>query len=892
MPDSTVAKNNWNQVKIILLALPVIAITVLSTILMGNQNAILLLRWYLMLVLFGIISFPFSCYIFKGHGTGGFFFSKIITLLLSSLLVWTFTYLKVFAFNEVFICLSAVILLAAFYAPEAFRNALSGKITEKYFVEKLTLEETVFAVMFVLLCFFKGMKPEINGQEKFMDYGFIMSMLRNPSLPAGDMWLSGYSINYYYFGQFIYALFIKISGIKPGIGYNLAMCSSIALPFGMCYSIGTYLTDASRRNGLSCPKAVTYVTGLLTAFAAMIFGNSHSFFYDPNSIGHNLLAYIQKHKLFGIDVGHIDTFYYPDSTRYIGYNPDSSLVEGIASGADKTIEEFPFYSYLIGDLHAHVVSTMLVLLIMSVCIALLVRISDTAMTEVIPPSSKVLIPLTAVSIERRRDFVIYNIKRVITPELALIGVLLGCAQMTNYWDFLIYFVFTSMTLLVVMTLRSNHFSTIAGGISFAVIIAGILGVYLLLGQSPAPHFLMQLLVLILAASLATLFPCTLSRTSFGMSFVFTLATLTALPFNMNFDMISNSIAACVNHSSFFQLSILWGVHVIVVIVFTVVTIIFKNNRLQNSSSSEESAPVTMPDEKSLNVVSRFVRERNITDIFVCGMGITGILMLIAPEIFYVRDIYVGGYLRANTMFKFTYAGFIILSVAMIYSIARLYFIVSSSGKFSNICFVTAIVLTLLLFIPGHYPLLALKQRNGDLDIKRFKTLDGTAYAVDYASSYTGHFQTGNLMEYMDAINWFNTNVEGPHVIMESYGESYTDYNIVSAYTGLQTVCGWQTHEWLWRFHGVVDPETNLFGSDPDYDVWELYLTPRYHDIATVYTSEDSDDIKDVLTRYGVEYVVVGDLERNRFRRDNTGMIAQFGEIVFISGDLAIIRIDL
>ena len=877
------------QFKLLFLLLPLVTILGLASFLMGPSNAILLLRWYLILFMSGMISFPFACRIFGGHGTGGFFPAKIMTLLGTSLIVWTLTYLKIFKFNTFFVFFSIAVIGALSYTFKGSRKALMEKISEKYFIERLTLEETVFAAVFVMLCFYKGFQPDINGQEKFMDYGFITSMLRNPSLPAADMWLSGYSINYYYFGQFIYALLIKISGIKPGIGYNLAMCSAIALPFGMCYSIGTYLIDTARKNGMRCPRAITYITGLLTGSAVMIFGNSHSWYYDPDSIGNTFLKWIEKHHVLGIDPGETDHFFYPDSTRYIGYNPDSSLIEGIENGADKTIEEFPFYSYLIGDLHAHVVSTVIVLLIMCVCIAFAAKMADTTMSEFIP--SKTLIPLLSVKKDKRREFVVYNLLRVITPEVILIGLLLGCAQMTNYWDFLIYFIFTSMTLLVVMTIRSHRFVTIAGGISFACVICGILGVYLAAGRSPALHLLMQAAVLILAATTAVLFPCALSRTAFGMSIVFTAATLTALPFNLHFDMISNSIARCVNHSSLFQLFILWGVHVLVAVVFIVVTVIGKNTVY--ASKSGEIFGMSRRSEENMNPVSRFVFERNIIDVFVCGMSVVGILMLIAPEIFYVRDIYTGGYLRANTMFKFTYAGFIILSVAMTYAIARLYFVISAKGKFSGICMRIGIFLTILLVIPAHYPLLALKQRCGDdLSRTRFKTLDGTAYTLDFASTYTGNFHSGNLLEYMDAVNWFNTEVEGPHVIIESYGESYTDYNIVSAYTGLQTVCGWQTHEWLWRFHGVVDPETDLLVSDPDYDVWSIYLTPRYKDIATVYTSSDPDEIRDVLERYNVEYVIVGSMERNRFHTDNTDLIASFGEIEFVSGDLAVIRIDL
>ena len=887
--DTAKEKSAFDQIKVIFLALPVIVLLILSAILMGNQTTIIILRWYLMLILFGMVSFPFACHIFKWHGTGGFFLAKIMTLVGTSLLVWTLTYIRIFKFTSVFVVAALVIIAAACYIPGAFRTASAKKISEEYFIERLTIEETVFAVIFVLLCFFKGFLPDINGQEKFMDYGFIMSMLRNPSLPASDMWLSGYSINYYYFGQFIYALFIKISGIKPGIGYNLAMCSAIALPFGMCYSIGTYLIDTARKNGMRCPRAVTYITGFLTGCAVMIFGNSHSWYYDPDSIGNSFLKWIGKHHIPGIDPGQTDHFFYPDSTRYIGYNPDSSNIEGIANGADKTIEEFPFYSYLIGDLHAHVVSTVIVLLIMCVCIAFAAKMADMTLSEFIP--SETLIPLLKVKEDKRKRFVVYNLLCVVTPEVILIGILLGCAQMTNYWDFLIYFIFASMTLLVVMTIRSHRFSSICGALSFFATICGILGVYLFAGQKPLTHLLLQAVVLLIAASSAILFPCSLSRTSFGMSFIFTLATLTALPFNMHFDMISNSIAKCVNHSSLFQLYILWGTHVFVAAIFIVVTLIRKNTIY--GSKSGEIFGISLRSQENMNPVSRFVFERNIVDVFVCGMAVVGILMLIAPEIFYVRDIYTGGYLRANTMFKFTYAGFIILSVAMVYAIARTFFIVSSKGRYSGICRRVAAGLALLLLIPAHYPLLALKQRCGDdLSRERFKTLDGTSYTLDYASSYTGNFHSGNLIEYMDAVNWFNTEVEGPHVIIESYGESYTDYNIVSAYTGLQTVCGWQTHEWLWRFHGVVDPETDLLVSDPDYDVWSIYLTPRYKDIATVYTSSDPDEIREVLERYDVEYVIVGSMERNRFHTDNTDLIASFGQIEFVSGDLAVIKIDL
>ena len=186
----------------------------------------------------------------------------------------------------------------------------------------------------------------------------------------------------------------------------------------------------------------------------------------------------------------------------------------------------------------------------------------------------------------------------------------------------------------------------------------------------------------------------------------------------------------------------------------------------------------------------------------------------------------------------------------------------------------------------------MKQRNGGgLETERYKTLDGVAYLADYTSPYVNNVRPGNLSDYDACIRWFNEEVTGSPVILEAYGLSYTDYNIVSAYTGLPSVCGWQTHEWLWRFHGIVDPETDLLVSDPDQDVWELYLTPRHTDIDTMYTSNDAEAVYELLKKYNVQYVIVGDLERGKYSGlDNSGIFASYGQVVFVSGDLMVIEI--
>src|SRR6185503_20424560 len=91
------------------------------------------------------------------------------------------------------------------------------------------------------------------------------------------------------------------------------------------------------------------------------------------------------------------------------------------------------------------------------------------------------------------------------------------------------------------------------------------------------------------------------------------------------------------------------------------------------------------------------------------------------------------------------------------------------------------------------------------NLKTYYGLDGTTWIGKfYPYDYT-------------AINWINTHISGQPVMLEAQGDSYTDYERVSANTGLPTVLGWTVHEWLWR---------------GTYDI----PAPRIQEIQTMYES--------------------------------------------------------
>ena len=885
MPNNQTKKNNI--LKLLLLLVPPVFTFVFSIILMPMTDSLYVTTWHIALMILGFSVLPLTFMLFKDFSSGGYFLSKTVGILLLSVIIWTFTYIGVCRFNKLFLIIVLAAITVFCYAfPPLLKNTRE-KIFEDKVIRNILIEELIFSFVFVLLCFFKGMYPDIEGQEKYMDFGFIMSMVRSDKLPANDMWLAGEKINYYYYGQFIYALIIKLFGFNPNYGYMLSMCTAIAIPFGSAYTVGTMLIEFSRKKGFEGHPVAKYVCGGLCAFTAIIFGNAHSFFYDEDSLGNSFIRMLADK---GINVGQTDGFFYPDSTRFIGWNPTSKVIDEVTGKVidegDFTIHEFPFYSYLVGDLHAHVISMMVVILIIAVAIALLYKVEHPSGYELGRSSIFGHSKTGGVN----KGTMLHELKMLNKPEIFVMGLLLGVAQMTNYWDFLIYFIFSAMTLLIFNTVRSKAFITPVSFIAFALDLGLILGTYMTFADRVVIHVLLQILLTAVAYIFVVFFPSALTRTALAMNVLFSLAYILAMPFNMKFDLISNSIAKVTHHTKFWQFMIVWGVHILICLIFIVFTIISKNYISTKKKNKTKVALFSQPADGYTNPVARFFGERNLCDIFICGMSITGFLMLIAPEIFYVRDIYTGGYLRSNTMFKFTFAGFIMLSIAIGYIVIRLFWFANKEGNFSFPAFSIAIFCAVLLLVPAHYTILSLEQRSGALKKSNFKTLDGTQYLSTFKSGdLKSNPNPGNLYELKHCIDWMNENIDGCPTICEVYGDSYSSYDLVSSYTGLPTIFGWQTHEWLWRFHGIVDEETDLLVADPDQNVFDIYINPRHADVDTIYTSEDGDAVWQALMRYDVRYIVVGPLEREKYGDRLYCAFTQYLEPVYSNSEVTLYK---
>ncbi|HLW01355.1 MAG TPA: DUF2298 domain-containing protein [Ktedonobacterales bacterium] len=144
----------------------------------------------------------------------------------------------------------------------------------------IVLGEALFAGAFALLIWIRAFIPDIYGTEKFMDEAFISAILRSPHLPPNDPWLSGYAINYYYFGHFIVATIAKLLGTSPAVAFNTGIALIFALMavnlFGVTANVATLLRgQRQRRSGLPVRHHLLAAApyGLAAVLFSLIFGN-------------------------------------------------------------------------------------------------------------------------------------------------------------------------------------------------------------------------------------------------------------------------------------------------------------------------------------------------------------------------------------------------------------------------------------------------------------------------------------------------------------------------------------------------------------------------------------------------------------------------------------------
>lgn len=367
--------------------------------------------WYLSISSIALIFLPLTFSLFKKFWDKGYIFSKIIGILFFSYLTFVLGVLKILPFTNLsFLILFCLVILANsiyfFFHKTVFKDFIQT-LKEKYKI--FIFEEILFLIILISWSFIRGFAPDLEGLEKYMDWGFINTILRSRFFPPQDMWFAGSPINYYYFGHYIFAFLTKFSTISSTITYNLSVATICALAFTFSFSLVSNLVYLFSKK-IKINQVVFF--GLVSAFLLTFGGNLHPLYKIIKiNIADNNKLVLTKDAL----VKSASKYWYPDATRFIGYDPVTT---------DKTIHEFPIYSFVVSDLHGHLNDLPIILFFLAFLLSV----------ALIKPSKKSL-----------------NLSLTIPSAL-----ILAIAYMTNAWDFAIYGIFFAIFTFLI-NLKSNNF---------------------------------------------------------------------------------------------------------------------------------------------------------------------------------------------------------------------------------------------------------------------------------------------------------------------------------------------------------------------------------------------------------------------------------------------------
>ena len=313
-----------------------------------------IIPWWFLFFVLGLINFPLTSRVFKNFPDKGYIFSKILAILFITYAVYIIglvTSLPVISTVFLFMLMAGLLIVNLKFF--SFKNLIrqSAEKIKNWWL--FILEEVVFLLCLIFWSYIRGSAPDIHGLEKFMDFGFINSIITGQTMPPRDMWLAGSSINYYYFGHLYTAVLTLLSGIPTNVTYNLMIATIFGLCFVEAFSIGFNLCHLSLNIPHSWRKPL--LAGLLTALLVTLAGNLHIFYVFTNGYPNE-----QPVPIWTLlqNIGwHPETYWYPNATRFIPF----------------TIHEFPMYSYVVSDLHGHVLSIPIVLCILAFLLHLITK---------------------------------------------------------------------------------------------------------------------------------------------------------------------------------------------------------------------------------------------------------------------------------------------------------------------------------------------------------------------------------------------------------------------------------------------------------------------------------------------------------------------------------------
>ncbi len=350
--------------------------------LQNAQPFVGLLLWYLALSALGFFTFPLLRHLLPGLPDAGYPLARLTGLLLLAYFAWLAGSFGLEYSRGLIWTGYGLILLAGAAAFWAQRKDLAAFFRQKG--KYLLLVEALFLLLFAIDFGIRLANPDLwhpaRGGERPMDFSYLNAVLKSTSFPPYDPWYAGGYINYYYWGFVLVGTPIKMLGIVPAIAYNFVLPTLFALLGVGGFSVAWNLLANPQKES---PLFSRPLWGGLAASAGLVLvgnlGTVRLVFHAlqkmmvPNELFEGAEVWFFERWLWAAQgIGKLLSF--SGHTLPVGWGEWYWAPSRVMPTGDLAITEFPLFTFLYSDLHAHMIAMPLTVLAVAWAVsALLVR---------------------------------------------------------------------------------------------------------------------------------------------------------------------------------------------------------------------------------------------------------------------------------------------------------------------------------------------------------------------------------------------------------------------------------------------------------------------------------------------------------------------------------------
>jgi YYY domain-containing protein len=839
------------------------------------------LRWWFLLSFIGALMLPLCLAVFRRLPDRGYALSKPFGLLLLGYVFWLLNSLRVVPNSPrgIIFALVPLLALSTWFAWREL-DGLRAWLREHW--RYILGIELLFFFVFITAVWLRTTVGEIGGTEQPMDLLYLTAATRADNFPMVDPWLSGNTAAYYYFGYLLVAMLGQLASVPADVAYNIGvgMVAALALvgATGVVYDL-VHMREAAvepvaqeaseprarpkesrprrRRQADGAPAAPPgegfsldlgalrwkpALFGLAGGLMLTVMGNLvyALVFASAYGIGGNgLYDWVDVDGLTG-DVPRYGQWYPAGFFQFFG----STRIYPLDNANFRVITEFPMFSFVLGDLHPHMMALPFVIMVVGL-----------ALTLFRSPE-----PLD----------VTFWLQRPLL--LVAAGLLLGGLMFINTWDV------ATLAFVIIATAFVSNFTRVrrvtadlfVQAISFVLPLVVLAFVFYLpfvisiWGNSQADSFNAVITNdRITVAGSRPVHAFLFWGPLFGVVVPFVLARLWAARERMTLERVGLAFLP------FALVLVGWLVVFLLMLaqggpnLGTGYGNIF--DQIVDRGSAWITAVVIAASLAAAllaiwaELTSNGDRAEREAPLFALTLAAAAFLLILGTEFFYVGDVFRS---RMNTVFKLYYQAWALLAVsagfALYYLAARWRVTFPQERPFRV---VWAALAAVLLAGAALYPI------GGTMNRARPYNDAGL---IEVGGQLRG--LASKDPDELRGIAWLNERSKGQDfVIAEAVGGDYTEAGRISMATGLPTILGWGGHEDQWR------------GGTPKA------RAGRFEDVNALYQSNDANVARQILAKYGVTFVYVGPVERQTYGSTMTNFDQVLGQPVFQSGLVSIYR---